>query len=263
VFLLDGLMSFPSRLPAHWMAFCVMQGMAMGLARDRAAGADDAEDQRPVPASRWIVPAILLGLCLVALPHQYRRVAAEWHLKSARTTADSALVMRSGVPGSMWDHLQFIQEEMVAAWASGKDGLLEALLEAGAQAAQTPVLQQVVRHLEQADKLAPRYTNASSRRSVVLMASGQWREAGDLLDRIMLDLQSPEILDRRAFCHVMTGGFQQAADLWTELAKRQPRAAERHMLLAARAAELGRTKNSADHAVREDTPGPAATPSTE
>jgi hypothetical protein len=230
VFLLDGLMSFPSRLPAHWMAFMVFQGIAAGL----------SVRHQPHPASArlspaWFLPAVLLTLSLISLPYQARRVLAEWNLKSARQSAESIIVFQNGQPATVWDAIQFNIGLVTEGIAEQNAGRIKAASSSAKALVERPDLITALGYLARAERFDPRYTNATSRRSVVLMAQGRWREAGDLLDRIMLDLQSPEILDRRAICHYMLGEGAMAAALWLELAKRQPIAAKRHQFLATQA----------------------------
>jgi lipopolysaccharide biosynthesis regulator YciM len=133
---------------------------------------------------------------------------------------------------SGWDVLQGQLDLAAEGFRRGDDGLTSGALAGAGTTVSHPEIVRSVSLLERAQRLDPRYTNATSRLSVAWMAQGRWDDAANLLEGIMGDLQSTEILDRLALCYVMTRRKQKAAVLWRELARRQPQLAERYLVLA-------------------------------
>lgn len=232
VFLLDGIMSFPSRLPAHWIALCLMLGSAVGLSLEH-------HNQRSSSASSvpgFGFPKIALGFVVlfsaVATLYHSQRFRAEYHLKQARLKAE---LLASWENGGMLTFFRAVDQAISLIQTGKLEGDPEKInqgIAVGNQLTQLPGFKQILEHLRASLAAYPRYSNAGSRLAAVLLSQGRWDEALAILQTTSLDLQSAEVLDRKALCYWLAGDHNEAITLYDELARRQPQFAQRHNAFA-------------------------------
>jgi len=235
VFALDGLMSFPMRLPAHFtmaMFFLAVPGVVQRL-----------QGQRPAPAPngrrlRTGGVGILLTLAACVWHHGHR-VMAEYYLKSGRGMADSsAVVMQGGQVTTPWAMCDITYRQVLEAVAAGAP-----------ETTWRPMLEQMERLSTDSSMLAAGglferalevdrwYANASSRLGQLRLFQGEYDECLEISRRTLRTLQAYEIHERMGAAAFFDGDMKRAQEHWSTCLTRRPEMAEFYSALMERTKE--------------------------
>ena len=174
-FLLDALMTFPMRLPAHIGAFVFFLAVPVVLC-GRAAG-----NGRRGRLTAKFAAALLLVATVAALVWQVRRVVAEHALKQGRSVIESALIARDGPPMSTWQAAESAFASGSRALAGGDRARADQLFALARLTLDSPETSATLNLFERAVKTDPGYSNASSRLGALLLMAGDYARARDVL----------------------------------------------------------------------------------
>lgn len=245
VFALDGMMSFPMKLPAHFaamMVFLVAPGAIAATASKPLLHSRSIEfppsalDGEPENSTNYhkhrkLLQHFLIGLFLLlcaATVYHGRRVAAEFYLKSGRTAAEyPAEYLLSLETGAMSSSLLWSRADAQFLHASSE------LAQGGSPPAQSfaPAAGvhsnwiEAERLFRRALAWDPNYTNASSRLGSLLLLSGRNTEARDVFSYTLHSLEGVEIHERLGFASYLNGDKVPARKEWQTCRERRPQAA--------------------------------------
>jgi O-antigen ligase len=223
--LLDAIMTFPFRLPAHMAMLTLALASVAALPRDRFACATRTHRLR-----LHVVALVLLPLVVAGAIHT-RRVAAECLFKRARTTAETSFVVPGHGPYSPWAAAEFLFAEASNLLALGREAEARSRLDRLAILCREPLLVQARRLMEQALRWDSTYTNASSRLGALLLMAGDYENARLWLIATLRNLQAPEVHERLGFAYYLdqtadpasrTRAVKSAHDHWRLVAARRP-----------------------------------------
>ena len=221
--LLDALMTFPFRLPAHLGALMLCLAVPAAVApcgKATRAGAAPARRLRRPPLRP--VVWLLVAAALPAVVWQVRRVAAEASFKQGRRIADGIVVMTPEGPASAWAAAEAMTRGAMMTLAAGDRVAAGRMMDAARTHATQEGMDDVERLFTRALAIDPRYSNASSRHGALLLMRGLYAQAADQLAVTLLDLQSPEIHERMGMALMLNGRRTEAAAHWRILIDRQP-----------------------------------------
>ena len=219
--LLDSLMSFPLRLPAHLAALMFCLAVPAILAKRQRGGMSVHHPVRLAFSLRACVFALLLP-ALLALGWQARRTAAEYVFKGGRNLAEEIVVITSEGPTSAWRAAEAASNAALLNLALDNEGGMHQALTTARVFATTEGMAEVAAAFDRAVAIDSRYTNASSRRGALLLMEGRLAEAIEQLRFTLKDLQAPEIHERLAMALMLSNLKSEAAPHWKILAERQP-----------------------------------------
>lgn len=237
VFVLDGLMSFPMRLPAHFMCavfFLSVPGVLSRLISGNAITASPVG--RPLNQRQLRTAGIGLMLTLAACAwHHAHRVVAEYHLKAGRGEADGARVEFQGQNLSAWALCDALYQQALQAAASGAGeetwrGML-AQLNALASEETMAGVRARFESAHQADKW---YANASSRLGQLYLFQGNYADSLRISRRTLRTLEAYEIHERMGAAAFFSGDHKTARDHWLTCLNRRPEMSDFYSALLAR-----------------------------
>jgi O-antigen ligase/Tfp pilus assembly protein PilF len=213
VFLLDALMTFPLRLPAHFAAFALFTATPIVLTRRDAA-------------RRWRVsraaPVMCAVVVLVCAAMQLRRVMAEYHLKTGRTTIETTPLTISGQMMPQWGLADSFMKQALISLAHGDKQQMQTSLNQAGAVARSGSAGVAEREFHTALRWDPRYSNASSRLGALLMMQGKYAESIRVTRQTLRDLESSEIYERLGFAHYLQSNWTEAAKAWQVCLARRP-----------------------------------------
>lgn len=224
VFLLDSLMSFPIRLPAHFAALMFFLSVPESIAEGRQVESLQGKSRRFLNALSIFV---LLVTGLAALGLHSRRVMAEFYLKRGRATAESDVAIMGSRALPVWMAMDEAFASATDSLARGdKAGMDKALEVTHKMARRRASIGEAEADFRKALEWDPNYSNASSRLSSLLLMRGDYAEAITALEQTRGELESPEIHERMGFAQYMLGDKRAAAREWKLRLDRQPQNAE-------------------------------------
>lgn len=242
VFALDGLMSFPMYLPAHFcmaMFFIAVPGVLLRVGACGVPVATISSRQVEAFGSGWRVGGVGVLLTLAACVwHHGHRVTAEFYLKSGRSAAESTIVDTGQGYASPWQTCEMMYHRVLMGLADGAaPEELQSELATMKSLAETKSMQHA-RELFEKSLAADRwYANASSRLGQLLIFQNDWHGAFDVSRRTLKTLETYEIHQRMAMAAFLLGDMKKSHEHWTICENRVPLAAEMYGPLAARTAE--------------------------
>ncbi|PKO14131.1 hypothetical protein CVU37_14935 [candidate division BRC1 bacterium HGW-BRC1-1] len=219
--LLDSLMSFPLRLPAHLAAlmFCLA---VPSIVAKRAREAQRSEGHSSFQLSLRVCVMALLVPGLLALGWQGRRTLAENVFKRGRNLAEELAVSTPEGLTSAWRAAETASNGALMNLAMGNEVGMTQALTAARVFATTEGMDEVAAAYDRAVAIDGRYTNASSRRGALLLMEGRLPEGIEQLRLTLRDLQAPEIHERLAMALMLSNRKAEAAPHWKILSQRQP-----------------------------------------
>ena len=219
--LLDSLMSFPLRLPAHLAALMLCLAVPSICAKGQRGGEVAPHDSRFGLSLRACVIVLLLPAVL-ALGWQARRTVAEYAFKRGRNLAEEVVVITAEGPTSAWRAAEVASNAALVNLALDNENGMHQALTAARVYSTTDGMDGVAEAYDRAVAIDGRYTNASSRRGALLLMEGRLAEAIEQLRATLSDLQAPEIHERLAMALMLSNLKSEAAPHWKILAERQP-----------------------------------------
>ena len=228
--LLDALMTFPFRLPAHLAALMLCLAVPAAVAPVAGAG---RWHRPPLRVVLWLM--LLAGL--LAAGWQARRVAAEYAFKQGRRIADSVIVLTPDGPAPAWAAAEAMTRGAMMALAAGDRVAVDRMMDAARAHATTRGMDDVERLFARTLAIDPRYSNASSRHGALLLMRGLYAQAAEQLAVTLLDLQSPEIHERMGMALMLNGRPTEASAHWRVLIDRQPAKRDLYEALLRRCAQ--------------------------
>jgi O-antigen ligase len=217
VLLLDSLMTFPLRLPAH--IFALMVFLAVPRVLSYSSGNDDMEKH---PHRSRLLGGILALLACMALIVHGRRVAAEYYLKQGRGLIESSAIMLGGRPTSSWSAAEMMIQTAEQQLADGNTTACRELMARASSLAQDDVFEQTKALFQKSLRADSRYSNARSRMASLLLMRGDYGEAAANLRAALRDLESVEIWERLGLAEYMLGHYPEARAAWTTAEHRRP-----------------------------------------
>lgn len=219
VFLLDSIMTFPIRLPAHFAAFTFFLAVPAVLAEP--AGADLKNHRARAIRFRFGAPLLVL-LVLACLGWQFRRVAAEYHLKLGRTTVENSPFVVQGRVIPLWSLGDSLMREALMHLAEGNREQMAANLRQAQHAMQGDAVTVAEQQFRKSLSSDPHYSNASSRLGALLLMKGQYVKSADITKTTLKDLESSEIHERLGFAEFLQQNWPAARQAWTTCKLRRP-----------------------------------------
>lgn len=243
VFALDGLMSFPMRLPAHFAAavfFLSVPGVLLRLqARQDLAAAEPVD--LTSAASRKYGKSLRIGgigilLTLAACVwHHGHRIVAEFYLKAGRSAAETAMLNMDGQFAPAWNVSDQIYQQTLRAVAAGApEETWRAGLEQMAGMANGAAMDEAAKLFERALDADRWYANASSRLAQLMLFRGRFSECVDLSRRTLKTLHAYEIHERMGAAAFFSGDWKTAREHWMVCLNRRPEMAEFYRALLSR-----------------------------
>lgn len=242
IFLLDGLMSFPMRLPAHFamaVFFLAVPGVVGRLRSDRG---DDLLPEREARIHRrrlrlgGVGVVLTLAACCWHLGH---RVVAEYYLKAGRTAADSGVVMLTG--GQMAGVWSLCDEQYRWVLGSIAQGADEDAWRAGLTRMNAlsagPAMEDALENFRRSNDADRWYANASSRLGQLLLFRGDYAGALETGRRTLKTLEAYEIHERMGAAAFFLGDYKRAREHWALCMTRRPESAEFYRALLGRLPE--------------------------
>ncbi len=236
IFALDGLMSFPMRLPAHFtmaVFFLSVPGVIMRL--------QGVPIMRQGPAAaishrRLRTGGIGILLTLAACTwHHGHRVVAEYYLKAGRAVADHLAVGAIDGPViPVWQTCDSLYQQALRAIAAGstKDVWQPMVSEMTRLADNLDEAQVLFSKSLAADRW---YANASSRLGQLLLFKGEFAESLKVSSRTLKTLEAYEIHERMGAAAFFNGDRKLAAEHWRICRERRPDMAEFYTALISQA----------------------------
>jgi hypothetical protein len=216
VFLLDALMTFPLRLPAH--AASLMFFLAAPAALGGAVGRGAAMPR----GLRTGATALLLVATLCALAWQTRRVAAEHALKKARTEIETTLMAQDGVAVPVWKAAEAAFATASHALAGGDRARADQYFTMTRQMLDSPETSATAALLERAVATDPGYSNATSRLGALMLMAGNYARAREVLQLTLHQLEAFEVHERLGFASCFLGDKAAARAHWNTCRERRP-----------------------------------------
>lgn len=231
VFALDGLMSFPMRLPAHFamaVFFLSVPGIIMRIGATEYAQNVGATSRRFGHKRHWRFAGVGILLTLAASSwHFGHRVVAEYHLKAGRNLAESALVNTGNTVTSPWAVCRGLYAQILSSIASGTTTEdLAPDLETMRSVAMMSPMQHARASFEQALHADRWYANASSRLGDLLIFQNEWHRCMDVTRRTLKTLETHEVHERMGLAAYLAGDMKKAREHWTICQQRMPHTAE-------------------------------------
>ena len=220
--LLDSLMTFPLRLPAHaaWGAFFLAVPFGLWHGQHNARP-DDASPCVTLTRRNPIVVLCLLApvaLCCYLLKFPM----ADFLMKRGRTMAETPQINDRGNTLSLW---QEGSQSLNTAIQSMAEGNIEAtkynLGKARYFASQWP-LQDGAALFEKASNACPFYSNSRSRLSQYLLMRGRVKDAIDSYEETYRLLAASEVPVNYGFACYLDGQTTRAIELWHPVGERRP-----------------------------------------
>ena len=217
VLLLDSLMTFPLRLPAHIFAFMIFLAVPRVLAYNSGS---DAAPQSP-NRSRLLGGVLALLACMTLIVHG-RRVVAEYYLKEGRGLIENSVVMLGGRPAGSWAAGEMMTQTAEQRLAEGNPAACRELMASASSLGQDDVFEQTRLLFRKSLRADSRYSNARSRMASLLLMRGDYSEAVVNLKAALRDLQSVEIWERLGLAEYMLGHYPEARAAWATAEHRRP-----------------------------------------
>lgn len=195
--LLDAMMTFPMRLPAH------MAMLILALATIPALSCGTQSCAISGWRLRGLVGAMVIAPFLISGTFHARRVAAEYVFKRARATAESGITIAGGGVVSIWVAAEGLFQEAANLMALGRATEARNLLDKVASLCREPVMVEARDLMRRSLAWDPDYTNASSRYGALLLMSGDYPNARHWLIRTLRNLQAPEVHERLGFAYYL------------------------------------------------------------
>ncbi len=243
VFALDGLMSFPMRLPAHFtmaVFFLSVPGILLRLQATRAAAASAvvkftiAEDQKYRRSLRAGGMGILLTLAACVWHHGHR-VVAEFYLKSGRNAAESVTVNVGSQMASVWNVCDQIYRQTLQAIAAGApEETWRGGLEQMSALANSPAMDDARRLFQKSQDADRWYANAASRLAQIMLFQGDFGACVEASRRTLRTLEAYEIHERMGAAAFFSGNYKTAREHWLVCLNRRPEMAEFYKALLSR-----------------------------
>jgi O-antigen ligase len=219
VFALDGLMSFPMRLPAHFamaMFFVAVPGVLLRLAAAGRVRPGSLGGQIAARGNRWRAGGVGVLLTLAACCwHHGHRVVAEYYLKAGRNLAGSSVVNTGQGIQPTWATCDLLYRRLIAALAAGAPvDALAGDLEQMQMLASTEEMDQA-RELFEKSLAADRwYANASSRLGQLLLFQNKWPESLAVSRKTLRTLETYEVHERVAMAAFFLGDMKLSHEHW-------------------------------------------------
>lgn len=228
VFALDGLMSFPMRLPAHFaMAtfFLAVPGVLMRLPQSLGGTREISGAAVPRVYGRRLRAGgvgilLTLAACVWHLGH---RVVAEYYLKAGRSAADAAIVNTGTGLAPAWQVCDSLYRDTLEAVATGaaEDDWRRGLVQMNYLAEEPNMIQ--ARMLFEKSQASDRwYANASSRLGQLLLFQGDFPASIKVSQRTLKTLEAYEIHERLGAASFFAGDMKRAREHWSICLTRRP-----------------------------------------
>jgi len=165
---------------------------------------------------------VLLVATIAAFLWQARRVVAESAFKRGRTVIESALIAPDGRPMSTWQAAEAASASGSRALAAGDRTRAFALFAIASQTLDSPETSDTLRLFERAVKTDSSYSNAASRLGALLLMTGDYARARDVLRATLRNLEAYEIHERLGFACYFMGDADEARRHWNTCLERRP-----------------------------------------
>jgi len=221
VFVLDGMMSFPMWLPAHFaMAafFLSVPGVVVRILAQERRAAHAPGSLRGLRARQRSLRLGGVGVLLALAAcvwHFSHRVRAEYHLKTGRNMAEANILPTPGGLASPWAVCDSAYRGWLMELAQGQsDSELKALLDQMNVVADVEPMQAAREQFERALAADRWYANASSRLAQLLLFQGHYRQSIEVSGRTLKTLEAYEVHERIGAAAYLAGDHKLARDEW-------------------------------------------------
>lgn len=232
-FLLDTLMTFPLRLPAHAVWGGLFLAIPYGLL---AVITPPNHCDIPWKVRSWGSKCLFLMLIFVLFPlftvfTLGKRVMAELSFKQGRAIAEAQCVVANNAPVSFWQEANNSVEMAMAALAAGENNDINKHLERAKLFAQQENLLMAADLFQKAASYDMTYSNVLSRLGTWYLMTNEPKQAILAYENASKCLGASEIAMNLGFACYLDGDTTHAQQLWNEVAERRPLYRERAMQL--------------------------------
>ena len=215
--LLDSLMTFPLRLPAHasWLIFFLAIPYALCTCQ---SGSELRLNATRRKCAFFALAALFLlnGLIIV------NSVRAEYHMKRGRETCETVQRLSTGQPIHLWQEGSQAMEEAIQCTAQGDTTGTKYNLGKAKYFASQPQVVEGAGYFQKANEASRSYSNSRSRYCQYLLMQGRIQDAVNLYEETYQLLAASEIPLNLGFAYYLDGQTSKAASLWHVVGERRP-----------------------------------------